>query len=173
MITVDGTGKVWFVEMSTNRIGVFYPDMIRFDEALLPARGSMPNAISADNDGNIWFLEYMGNKIGLFDPIESRFKEFTIPTSSSLPGDMAIDLKRGRLWFSETNTEAKKLGMLSIEAVLSGDGSSASEAAKSMLPGISKVSSGGNSFAALYTGLALLAAALGAFVVFSRLRRKV
>ena len=171
-ITVDGAGKVWFVEMSANRLGVFYPDLIRFDEALLPAKGSMPNAIVADGDGKIWFLEYMGNKIGRFDPIESKFEEFTIPTSGSLPGDMAIDLERGLLWFSETNTEAKKLGMLSIEAALSGNGSPAFGAIGSMSSGASRISSGGESFLALYTGLALLAAALGAFVVFSRLRTK-
>lgn len=171
-ITVDGAGKVWFVEMGANRLGVFYPDLIRFDEALLPTKGSMPNAIVADGDGKIWFLEYMGNKIGRFDPTESRFEEFTIPTPGSLPGDMAIDLERSLLWFSETNTEAKKLGMLSIEAVLSGNGSSASAAAGSMSPGTSRTSSGDESFVALYTGLALLATAFGAFVIFSRLGTK-
>ena len=171
-ITVDGAGRVWFVEMTANRLGVFYPDLIRFDEALLPARGSMPSAIVADGDGKIWFLEYMGNKIGRFDPTESKFEEFKIPTPGSLPGDMVIDIKRGLLWFSETSTEAKKLGVLSIEAALSGNGSSVSAAAGNMSSSTSRTSAEGESFLALYAGLALLAAALGAFVVFSRHRTK-
>lgn len=173
MVAVDGAGKVWFVEMSANRLGVFYPDLARFDEALLPSKGSMPSAIGADGDGKIWFLEYMGNNIGFFDPVKSTFKQFTIPTSSSLPGDMVIDLERGRLWFSETNTEAKRLGMLSIEAALLDDGSSASgAAARNLSPGASRATSGGDSFAALITGLALFAAALGGFVIYARRRRK-
>jgi len=171
-ITVDGAGRVWFVEMSANRIGVFYPDLIRFDEALLPARSSAPSAIAADGDGKIWFLEYMGNKIGLFDPIASKFKEFDIPTSSSLPGDMAIDLERGRVWFSETNTEAKRLGMLSINAVAAGGGASVSKTQQYMPPDTSKTSSGGGPLIALFAGLALLAVAFGIFVIFSRVRNK-
>lgn len=169
MIAVDGAGKVWFVEMSANRLGVFYPDLIRFDEALLPTRGSTPNAIVADGDGKIWFLEYLGNKISVFDPSQSKFTEFEIPTPSSLPGDMAIDLERGRLWFSETNTEAKNLGMLSINAVPADDGPSALGAAEYAAP---QASSAGDSFAALYAGLALLAAALAASIIYARLRRK-
>ncbi len=114
----DGQGRIWFVEMSTNRLGVFYPDMERFDEALIPTPRSLPNAIAADSHGNIWFLEYRGNKVGMFDPVESAFREYNIPTFSSEPGDMAIDYRRGRLWFSEANTEARRLAMLSITSAL-------------------------------------------------------
>ncbi len=118
----DGQGRIWFVEMSSNRLGVFYPDRERFDEALVPTPRSLPNAIAADGQGNIWFLEYRGNKVGLFDPIEATFWEFAIPTYGSQPGDLAIDLERGRLWFSEANTEARRLGMLSIAGALAAVG---------------------------------------------------
>lgn len=114
----DGQGRIWFVEMSSNRLGVFYPDLERFDEALVPTPRSLPNAIAADGQGNIWFLEYRGNKVGLFDPLEATFREFAIPTYGSEPGDMAIDIERGRLWFSEANNEARRLGMLSIAGAL-------------------------------------------------------
>ena len=113
-LTVDGTGRVWFVELRTNRLSVFYPEEERFYEALIPTAGGLPNAIAAGGDGGIWFLEYMGNKVGLFEPVQAEFKEFDIPTFASLPGDMAIDAARRRLWFSETGTEAKRLGMLSM-----------------------------------------------------------
>jgi virginiamycin B lyase len=114
----DAQGRIWFVEMNSNRLGVFYPDMERFDEALVPTPRSLPNAITADDQGNIWFLEYRGNKVGMFDPLEAAFHEFTIPTYSSEPGELAIDRERGRLWFSEANTEAKRLGMLTIADAL-------------------------------------------------------
>ncbi len=113
-LTVDGAGRIWFVELRTNRLGVFYPETERFYEALIPTSGGLPNALAAGGRGGIWFLEYMGNKVGVFDPGPARFKEFDIPTYASLPGDMAIDLARDRLWFSETSTEAKRLGMLSM-----------------------------------------------------------
>jgi len=113
-LSIDHTGRVWFVEMRTNRISVFYPDMERFDTIQLPTSGGQPSAIGVDGGGNIWFLEYLGNKVGVFHVREARFEEFTIPTPGSQPGDMAIDLKHRRLWFSETNTEAKNLGMLPI-----------------------------------------------------------
>jgi len=113
-LTVDGAGRVWFVELRTNRLSVFYPEGERFYEALIPTAGGLPNAIAADAKGGIWFLEYMGNKVGVFDPVPALFKEFDIPTFASLPGDIAIDPARNRLWFSETGTEAKRLGMLSM-----------------------------------------------------------
>lgn len=124
---VDTQGRVWFVEMSTNRIGVFYPDLERFDEALIPTPRSLPDALAADDDGNIWFLEYRGNKVGVFNPTMATFREFDIPTYGSEPGDMAIDRERGRLWFSEAGTEARRLGMLSLEKALAVSNEGATE----------------------------------------------
>ena len=117
-IAVDRDGRIWFVELTANRIGVFYPDMQRFDEAMLPTANGLPNAIAADDQGYIWFLEYRGNKVGRFDPLQASFREFNIPTFSSLPGELAIDRQRGRIWFSETGTEAKKLAMIVIANAL-------------------------------------------------------
>ncbi|MDP6814964.1 MAG: hypothetical protein QF582_17245 [Alphaproteobacteria bacterium] len=126
---VDGQGRIWFVEMSVNRLGVFYPDLERFDEALVPTPNSLPNAVAVDDDDKVWFLEYRGNKIGMFDPLKARFREFTIPTYSSEPGDMAIDHARGRLWFSEANTEVRRLGTLSLAAALAAPRSNIAQAA--------------------------------------------
>jgi virginiamycin B lyase len=122
-LTVDAAGKVWFVELRTNRLSVFYPEDERFYEALIPTTAGLPNAIAAGGEGKIWFLEYMGNKVGVFDPIPAKFTEFDIPTFASLPGDLAIDTLRDRLWFSESNTESKRLGVLAMDkarAVMAG-----------------------------------------------------
>ena len=121
-ISIDKDGKVWFVETSANRIGLFYPGRNRFDEAIIPTPNSSPSALAHDSNGNIWFLEYRGNKVGVFNPKSAVFREFTIPNFSSLPGDMAIDHKRSILWFTQGATEAKRLGMLSIDKALADTG---------------------------------------------------
>ncbi len=117
-IAIDKDGRVWFVETAANRLGVFYPDRLRFDEALIPTSKSAPNSIAADKDGNIWFLEYRGNKVGVFNPTTAVFYEYDIPTYSSLPGELVIDHERSILWFTQSNTEAKSLGMLSLTDAL-------------------------------------------------------
>lgn len=117
-ITIDEDGRVWFVETTTNRLGVFYPELLRFDEALIPTPKSSPNSIGADKNGNIWFLEYRANKVGVFNPISAVFYEYDIPTYSSLPGELVIDHERSILWFTQSNTEAKSLGMLSLTDAL-------------------------------------------------------
>lgn len=119
-IAADGAGRIWFVEMRNNRLGVFYPDAERFDEAMLPAARSLPSALAVDDKGIVWFLEYLENKVGAFDPKEALFKEYIIPTSSSLPGGIAIDSSRSLLWFTESNTEAKRLGVLDISGASKG-----------------------------------------------------
>ena len=46
------------------------------------------------------------------------FHEYDIPNFGSLPADMVIDRKRSLLWFSQSSTDAKRLGMLSINEAL-------------------------------------------------------
>ncbi len=117
-ISVGSDGKVWFVEQGAGRLAAFYPDKQRFDEAIIPTQNSAPSAIAHDGHGNIWFLEYRGNKVGVFNPKSARFHEYDIPTFSSFPADIAIDRERSILWFTQSSTEAKRLGMLSIDEVL-------------------------------------------------------
>ena len=71
-----------------------------------------------DANDNLWFLEYRGNKVGVFTPRTARFREYAIPTFNSLPGTLALDRERSLIWFSESSTESKRLGVLSINEVL-------------------------------------------------------
>jgi virginiamycin B lyase len=118
-LTADDGGRIWFAEMTSNRIGAYYPDLKRFDEVDIPTGAGLPTGIVSDDKGRIWFLEYRGNKVGMFDPVAAVFKEFDIPTFNSQPGEIAMDRQRGRVWFSESGTEAKKLGLLNIATALS------------------------------------------------------
>ncbi len=167
---VDGDGNVWFVEMRTNRLGVFYPALERFDEALLPAARSLPSDIAIDGDGKIWFLEYLASKVGLFLPKEALFREFVIPTTGSLPGSLVIDKKRGLLWFSETSTDAKRLGLLDI-----GNMDKTAAGAAAGTGGVLKeksVSGEGGGQKIMFALGALLLAAGGAVFLIARRRRK-
>jgi streptogramin lyase len=121
-ISIDQSGRIWFVEVAANRIGVFYPDLQRFDEAIIPTANSAPSALVHDNDGNVWFLEYRGNKVGFFNPKLAVFHEFDIPNFSSRPGALAIDRRRSMLWFTQSATEAKRLGSLSISEAMAKSG---------------------------------------------------
>ncbi|OGS98532.1 MAG: hypothetical protein A3F73_08010 [Gallionellales bacterium RIFCSPLOWO2_12_FULL_59_22] len=117
-ISIDHHGNVWFVEVTANRIGVFHPDRNRFSEAIIPTPGSAPVALVNDGDGNVWFLQYKGNKVGVFNLETAAFREYDIPAYNSLPAGIAIDRKRSTLWFTQSATEAKSLGMLSISEAL-------------------------------------------------------
>lgn len=117
-ISIDKQGRIWFVEVTANRIGMFSPDKKRFDGAIIPTPGSSPSALINDDNGNIWFLEYKGNKVGVFNSEKATFHEYDIPNYASLPADMVIDRKRSMLWFTQSATEAKRLGMISINEAL-------------------------------------------------------
>lgn len=117
-ISIDKGGRVWFVQVTANRIGVYSPDKNRFDEVIIPTPSSVPVALVNDDNGNIWFLEYKGNKVGFFNPESAIFHEYDIPTYNSLPAEMVIDRKRSLLWFTQSATDAKRLGMLSINKAL-------------------------------------------------------
>ena len=117
-VSIDKQGRIWFVEMTANRLGMYSPELKRFNEAIIPTPGSSPVALASDENGNIWFLEYKGNKVGVFNPETAAFHEYDIPSYGSLPADMVIDRKRSLLWFTQSATEARRLGMISINEAL-------------------------------------------------------
>lgn len=117
-ISIGKDGRVWFVEMTANKIGAFTPGQNRFDEFNIPTPNSAPVALANDDAGNIWFLEYKGNKVGAFNPESAAIREFDIPTYNSLPAEIVVDRKRSLLWFTQSATEAKRLGMLSMSEAL-------------------------------------------------------
>lgn len=117
-ISIGKDGKIWFVEMTANKIGAFTPSQSRFDEVNIPTPNSSPVALANDDNGNIWFLEYKGNKVGAFNPESATFREYDIPTYNSLPAEMVLDHRRSLLWFTQSATESKRLGMLSMKEAL-------------------------------------------------------
>jgi virginiamycin B lyase len=161
-LAIDGRGRVWFVQMTANRIGVFSPDQNRFDEVIVPTSGSAPVALASDDQGNIWFLEYKGNKVGVFNSESAVFREYDIPTYGSLPSEMVLDRGRSMLWFTQSATDAKRLGMLSLEEALRGESKpSASAAGAVVAPHSGEASSKWWILVAVLTAALVLAAWIG------------
>ena len=158
-ISIDKQGKIWFVEVTANRLGMFSPEQNRFDEAIIPTPSSSPVALANDDNGNVWFLEYKGNKVGVFNPETAMFHEYDIPNFGSLPSDMVIDRKRSLLWFSQSSTDAKRLGMLSINEALA-ESNKQSDALPAQTPAIENISDGSMSkwlaFFAVIAGIVAL-----------------
>ena len=158
-ISIDKQGKIWFVEVTANRLGMFSPEQNRFDEAIIPTPSSSPVALANDDNGNVWFLEYKGNKVGVFNPETAMFHEYDIPNFGSLPSDMVIDRKRSVLWFTQSSTDAKRLGMLSINEALA-ESNKQSDAPPAQTPAIENISDGSMSkwlaFFAVIAGIVAL-----------------
>ena len=164
-ISIDKHGKIWFVEVTANRIGVFSPGQNRFDEVIIPTSGSSPVALVNDDNGNIWFLEYKGNKVGVFNSEKATFHEYDIPNFNSLPADMVIDRKRSLIWFTQSATEAKRLGVLSINEVLA-ENNKQGHAPQS--PPVEKTTNGGMSKWLVFLAAIIAIAALVGWLTKSR-----
>ena len=163
-ISIDKHGKIWFVEVTANRLGMFSPEQNRFDEAIIPTPGSSPVALVNDDNGNIWFLEYKANKVGVFNSEKATFHEYDIPNFGSLPADLVIDRKRSLLWFTQSATDAKRLGMIDINEAL------AESNKQSNAPDSSSVEKASNQSMAKW--LVLLAVIIGAATLGGWLTRR-
>ncbi len=169
-LSIDAQGRVWFVEVTANRIGVFTPQKKRFDEVIVPTPGSAPVALVNDAQGSIWFLQYKGNKVGYFNPQTAQFREYDIPTYGSLPAELVLDRGRGRLWFTESATDAKRLGTLAIEEALRSGVPLSGQARLPPAPAAAPSDLTRNGWAVL-AGLALLLGA-GTWLAARALRRR-
>jgi len=87
------------------------------------------------------------------------FHEYDIPNFGSLPSDMVIDRKRSVLWFTQSSTDAKRLGMLSINEALA-ESNKQSDAPPAKTPAIENISDGSMSkwlaFFAVIAGIVAL-----------------
>ena len=162
-ISIDKQGRIWFVEMTANRLGMFSPELKRFNEALIPTPSSSPVALVSDDNGNVWFLEYKGNKVGVFNPEKATFHEYDIPSFGSLPADMVIDRKRSLLWFTQSATEAKRLGMISINETLA----ESNKLGNAQTPSVEKTS-----YVSMFKWIASLIAVIGIATLGVRLTRR-
>ncbi len=102
VIAADGSGQLWFAEMSANRIASISVSGT-ITEHELPHPESNPYGVACGPDHRIWFTESGRNAIGRIDPASGEISEFDIPTADSFPRDITPG-PDGNIWFSENKS---------------------------------------------------------------------
>ena len=107
-IVVDPSGRPFFDEFNTNKIGSIDPTTMAIKEYTLPTR-ARPRRIAVTSDGTIWYGDFMQGMLGRLDPRTGAVREFALPdAATSLPYAMASD-DRDRIWLAETGVQPNKL----------------------------------------------------------------
>ncbi|OGV99696.1 MAG: hypothetical protein A3I04_04565 [Nitrospinae bacterium RIFCSPLOWO2_02_FULL_39_110] len=98
-ITIDKTGKIWFVEQVGNKIGSFDPATEKFVEYDIPTPQSNPDDLAIDSEGNVWFVEWNSGKIGKLDFKLNKILEYDLKSNSRLAG-IAVDAE-DNIWITD------------------------------------------------------------------------
>ena len=107
-IVVDPSGRPFFDEFNTNKIGTIDPSTMAIKEYMLPTQ-ARPRRIAVTSDGIIWYGDFMQGRLGRLDPRTGNVREFVLPdAATSLPYAMASD-DRDRIWLVETGVQPNKL----------------------------------------------------------------
>jgi streptogramin lyase len=112
-ITTGSDGALWFVELSSNRIGRITTNGI-ITEFPIPTADSYPYSITAGPDGHLWFAEFDGNKIGRITT-NGAITEFPLPTANSRPYGITTG-PDSRLWFAEL--DGNKIGRITTKGAI-------------------------------------------------------
>ncbi len=64
-LAIDSTGRLWFAEHYSNRIGRLDPSTGEMNEFQLPIPGAYSLLDTVDSQGNFWFTEAAANQIGM------------------------------------------------------------------------------------------------------------
>jgi virginiamycin B lyase len=108
-IVVDPSGRPWFNEFGTNKIGTIDPATMQLKEYTLPNERSRPRRIEVTSDDVIWYGDYTRGMLGRLDPRDGRVREWPNPGgAASLPYAMTVD-DQDRLWFVETGKQPNRL----------------------------------------------------------------
>ncbi len=107
-ITVDGQGRVWFVEQNTSKLAVFYPSTQNFTEYQLPVSLPITWSLTTTLDNSIWLTDANSSQIIRFDPASQNFTQYHL-ASGSYPMEI-VRGPDGAVWFSELY--AHKIGRI-------------------------------------------------------------
>jgi copper transport protein len=99
-IQADFDGNIWIVITNKDVILKYQPELDTFEEIKLPARESLPFALTIDNEGKIWFTESASGKIGFINPKNNDITEFTPEKPLASPEAIIFD-DDGNLWIAE------------------------------------------------------------------------
>jgi virginiamycin B lyase len=117
--SIDHEGRIWFGEMSLNRLAVFDPRTRTFQQMTPPQGRYGIMGVEVAPDDTIWFAEQYANYIGHYFPTSGKYHIYSLPTLMipdpnnagktlslpSAPNDLALD-SHGNVWFTELNADA-------------------------------------------------------------------
>lgn len=95
-------GKVWFVELSGDRVDMLDPDTGKLERYKIPTEGGGPHSIWPDSKGNFYYTYFASaGKIGRFDSRAKAVKEYDVP--KGLSGYGIVTDKQDRAWAVSLN----------------------------------------------------------------------
>jgi streptogramin lyase len=101
-ISVDLSGRVWFVEEQSNQIGMFDPKTKSFSEFNVTTPNALLEEVSIDGSGNPWFTELNGERLGELNISTNTIHEFPIPNGpGNLPcGPIGVIAAKSSIWIT-------------------------------------------------------------------------
>jgi len=98
-ITVDGDGRVWFVEQNTSQLVRYDPKSGNFTEYDLPVAKPITWSLTTTLDNDVWLTDANSSEIIRFDPASLNFTQYHL-AEGSFPQQI-IRGPDGAVWFSE------------------------------------------------------------------------
>ncbi len=102
----DASGRLWFGEYRSGKIGMFDPKTEKFVEYDLPKGGSA-YCLHIDQDGQVWVASTYRESLIRFDPATKAMVEYPLPGQGldmEILGPIIRDIwpdEQGRMWFVE------------------------------------------------------------------------
>jgi streptogramin lyase len=102
---IERDGRVWFVELSGDRISQLDPKTGKIDRYRIPTEGGGAHSVWPDSKGNFWYTHFAAaGKIARFDPRTQQVREWEVSKGFSGYG-IVVD-KQDRVWAVGLNTPA-------------------------------------------------------------------
>ena len=99
-IIVDQSGKLWYIDPTESKLGLYDPDEMTNVQYILPLRGII-SGLAQDGEGNLWMPVVQANQVVKFTPQDESFAHFDIPTPESRPVGISAD-RSGNIWLAES-----------------------------------------------------------------------
>lgn len=100
---IERDGRVWFVELSGDRISQLDPKTGKIDRYRIPTEGGGAHSVWPDSTGNLWYTHFAAaGKIGRYDPKTQQVKEWE-PVKDFSGYGIVVD-KQDRVWAVGLNT---------------------------------------------------------------------
>lgn len=111
-MTSDLTGRLWFTELDSGKLGMIDPSTNRITEFAVPATLGPPHGLYTINraaDGDLWFVDNGANALVRFTPGRSTFTFYPLSVPACTPYALALDAAGG-VWFVDAGAETSMIG---------------------------------------------------------------